>query len=141
MDAFSPNFFAMVAALISLQEAADELGVHYMTAYRYVRTGRLPAVKEGAEWRVDPADLALLEVGRRTTTAPVTGETEGGPDRRWRAEPLRLAGRLIDGDEPGALASRANSPESPSQSELGPLTQFGERRVERLVRVVAATWR
>ena len=92
----------MVAALISLQEAADELGVHYMTAYRYVRTGRLPAVKEGAEWRVDPADLALLEVGRRTTTAPVTGETEGGPDRRWRAEPLRLAGRLIDGDEPGA---------------------------------------
>ena len=48
----------MLDARISLQEAADALGVHYMTAYRYVRTGRLPAVKDGAEWRVDPADLA-----------------------------------------------------------------------------------
>ena len=28
---------------LTLQEAADLLGVHYMTAYRYVRTGRLPA--------------------------------------------------------------------------------------------------
>jgi MerR family transcriptional regulator, light-induced transcriptional regulator len=31
------------AGLLGLQEAADQLGVHYMTAYRYVRTGRLPA--------------------------------------------------------------------------------------------------
>ena len=32
-------------ATISLQEAADQLGVHYMTVYRYVRHGRLPARK------------------------------------------------------------------------------------------------
>ena len=25
--------------IVSLQEVADRLGVHYMTAYRYVRTG------------------------------------------------------------------------------------------------------
>src|SRR6056297_2092647 len=37
---------------ISLQDAADELGVHYMTAYRYVRTGRLEAEKAGAVWQV-----------------------------------------------------------------------------------------
>ncbi len=37
---------------LSLQEAADRLGVHYMTAYRYVRTGQLPATLVGARWRV-----------------------------------------------------------------------------------------
>lgn len=95
----------MVAALISLQEAADELGVHYMTAYRYVRTGRLPAVKEGAEWRVDPADLVDLQVGRRTHGAgapAATAASSGDRSPRWTAEPGRIAGRLIDGDEPGA---------------------------------------
>ena len=33
--------------LITLHEAAARLGVHYMTAYRYVRTGRLPAERDG----------------------------------------------------------------------------------------------
>ena len=35
-------------SLITLQEAADRLGVHYMTAYRYVRTGRMPATRARA---------------------------------------------------------------------------------------------
>ena len=43
--------------LLGLQEAADRLGVHYMTAYRYVRTGRLPATRIGSQWWVDPGDL------------------------------------------------------------------------------------
>jgi len=30
---------------LTLHEAAELLGVHYMTAYRYVRLGLLPAVK------------------------------------------------------------------------------------------------
>ncbi|HEX9991712.1 MAG TPA: cobalamin-dependent protein [Acidimicrobiales bacterium] len=42
---------------LRLQEAAERLGVHYMTAYRYVRLGLLPARKDGAEWRVRLADL------------------------------------------------------------------------------------
>jgi excisionase family DNA binding protein len=46
---------------ISLQEAASRLGVHYMTAYRYVRTGRLPARRDGAQWLVDPHDLDLIQ--------------------------------------------------------------------------------
>ena len=31
----------------TLPEVAEKLGVHYMTAYRYVRTGRLPARTRG----------------------------------------------------------------------------------------------
>ena len=46
---------APLAEPISLQEAASRLGVHYMTAYRYVRTGRLPARRDGAQWFVDVA--------------------------------------------------------------------------------------
>lgn len=79
---------------ISLDEAARRLGVHYMTAYRYVRTGRLPAVKTDGTWRVDPADVERLHRPRervRSSAAP-----------RRRDYPRRLADRLLAADEPGA---------------------------------------
>ena len=38
----------MTQRRVTLHEAAERLGVHYMTAYRYVRTGRLPAERDGA---------------------------------------------------------------------------------------------
>ena len=77
---------------LTLREAAERLGVHYMTAYRYVRTGRLPAAKEGAEWRVQPADLAVLGAA---PAAPA-------PRRRQTTHPRRFLDRLLVGDEPGA---------------------------------------
>jgi excisionase family DNA binding protein len=46
---------------ISLREAAERLGVHYMTAYSYVRTGRLPAARDGVEWRVLRATVSEAE--------------------------------------------------------------------------------
>ena len=80
---------------ITLHEAADHLGVHYMTVYRYVRTGRLPARRAGVQWMIDPVDLAEMR-------AP------GRPERRSgsvRAEgPAKLAARMTAGDEAGAWA-------------------------------------
>jgi excisionase family DNA binding protein len=78
---------------ITLREAAERLGVHYMTAYRYVRTGRLPAEREGVEWRVRPSDLeALRQPPSRTARS-----------RRTRASVVeRLVRRLVAGDEAGA---------------------------------------
>src|SRR4249920_17091 len=78
---------------ITLQEAADRLGVHYMTAYRYVRTGRLPARREGVQWMIDPADLAKMRSPERTTRGHGTVRSEG---------PAKLAARMAAGDEPGA---------------------------------------
>ena len=49
------------AETLSLHEAAAELGVHYMTAYRYVRLGMLPAHREGRSWRVLRTDLEALD--------------------------------------------------------------------------------
>ncbi len=76
---------------VSLVEAAAELGVHYMTAYRYVRTGRLAAELDGHEWRVRLDDLESFRSPRQT---PVRSAPQG------RAP--RLVDRLIAGDETGA---------------------------------------
>ena len=46
-----------VAAGIEIVEVAEQLSVHYMTAYRYVRLGILPARREGRSWRILAADL------------------------------------------------------------------------------------
>ena len=78
---------------ITLHEAAERLGVHYMTAYRYVRTGKLPAEKAGVHWMVDPADV------ERIRATPATRRRRGSV----RAEgPAKLAARMVGGDEAGA---------------------------------------
>lgn len=82
----------MADADVTLQEAADLLGVHYMTAYRYVRLGVLPATKAGGTWHVRRADIDELRAG---------GPSQPGKRRRapW-AE--RLEARLVAGDGRGA---------------------------------------
>jgi len=43
---------------MSLEEAAEALKVHYMTAYRYVRQGKLVAVRVKGQWQVTEEALA-----------------------------------------------------------------------------------
>ena len=84
---------APLAEPISLQEAASRLGVHYMTAYRYVRTGRLPARRDGAQWFVDPRDLDRMQQQDRARPA----------GRRAKADRTAiLTARMTAGDEAGA---------------------------------------
>ena len=84
---------APLAEPISLQEAASRLGVHYMTAYRYVRTGRLPARRDGAQWFVDPRDLDQMQQQDRARPS----------GRRAKADRTAiLTARMIAGDEAGA---------------------------------------
>jgi excisionase family DNA binding protein len=88
--------------LISLAEAADLLGVHYMTAYRYVRTGRLAAVKAGQEWQVDERDVHRLRDQRPATATAATAPAPP-PARPRRADHgARLVDRLLHDDEAGA---------------------------------------
>lgn len=78
---------------ISLADAADELGVHYMTAYRYVRTGRMYATKRGGKWWVDQRDVdAVREEGTGIRSSP-------GEPRALLVEPFSQ--RLIAGDVGG----------------------------------------
>jgi excisionase family DNA binding protein len=79
---------------LTLAEAAELLGVHYMTAYRYVRTGRLPARKVGQEWQVARRDVEAL--GR----AGGDRSTPGRGRRRDRSG--ALVERMTRSDEAGA---------------------------------------
>jgi len=67
-----------------------------MTAYRYVRTGRLRAVTVDGRWKVDPSDLAALG-----PAAPPRRRVRGGSRAQAATQ---LEARLVDGDEAGAFA-------------------------------------
>lgn len=67
-----------------------------MTAYRYVRTGKLEAVSVGGRWWVDPEEVAALATG----SAPRV-RVPGGS--RTKAA-VQLERRLVEGDEAGAFA-------------------------------------
>lgn len=82
----------MTSDTVSLRAAAEQLGLHYMTVYRYVRTGRLPAVKQGGQWYVDPADLDALTVGSDPASR------DGSRARAAR----QLEDRMLAADESGA---------------------------------------
>jgi excisionase family DNA binding protein len=78
---------------LSLQEAADLLDVHYMTAYRYVRTGRLIAERRGKHWYVARSSITSL----REASAP--GRKREGSTSSNRDYAAELAVLLIAGDE------------------------------------------
>jgi methanogenic corrinoid protein MtbC1 len=80
---------------IGLAEAAERLGVHYMTAYRYIRLGRLPAELHQGRWTVQVVDLDDL-------TRPPAARS---PRRhRWSQARQRLTARMLAGDLEGSWA-------------------------------------
>ena len=76
---------------LTLNQVAERLGVHYMTVYRQIRTGRLPATKVGGEWHVAEADVDALQSAPR--------RRRGTRNRQWDH---LLVQRLVAGDEQGA---------------------------------------
>ena len=81
---------------VSLHDVAEMLDVHYMTVYRYVRQGQLPATKVGRSWYVKPSDLELF----RDAKVHASEVPEGGRKVAPWAE--RLEAQLIQGDQRGA---------------------------------------
>lgn len=79
---------------LSLKECAEELGVHYMTAYRYVRLGMLPATMEGSGWQISRSDLEAFVAER---SAP-----QDASSRKQAPWGDRLEARLRAGDEAGS---------------------------------------
>ena len=59
--------------IMTLAEIAKYLGVHQMTVYRMLKSGRLPGFKLGRQWRTkkDVLDAWLLQqIDRQQTRAP-----------------------------------------------------------------------
>ena len=110
---------------LNLKQVAARLGVHYMTAYRYVRTGRLAATKVGAGWVVDVGDL-----DRFVADGPEGEGATSAATVDWRA---RLRDQLLLGDEPAAwrvveqaLASGRSATECYLDLVAGALAEIGE---------------
>lgn len=88
---------ASTDAKVDLQTAAEQLGVHYQTAYRWVRNGRLESELVGGRYLVSPTDIAELDRARRMPsppTLPRKSRLEHAADRMYDA--------LVAGDEPAA---------------------------------------
>jgi excisionase family DNA binding protein len=112
---------------LSLHEVAEILNVHYMTAYRYVRLGILPARREGRSWRIRRDDLDDY----MAKDAPRTQRGEAA----WSD---RFFNRVLAADEAGAwgvveaaLSSGMSVPEayptllSPTMLRIGELWAAG----------------
>ena len=113
---------------LTLHEVADELGVHYMTAYRYVRLGMLEATKRGRSWVVTREDLD------RFIQAPTEPSERGTAP--WDQ---RLLNRMLAPDDAGAwrvieaaLSSGVSAPDiymeviTPALREVGAKWESGE---------------
>ena len=98
---------------MDLREAAEALGVHYQTAYAWVREGTLPARKVGRGYEVSDAGVRVLAARRRQGHEPpwpvhvrdwaaqaqaLYAAITGGEETRARHQVERLASgvRLID---------------------------------------------
>jgi methanogenic corrinoid protein MtbC1 len=79
-----------------LREAAELSGLHYMTLYRHVRTGRLAASQSQGKWWLEPGALAAL--GRRQRPGRRPGPV------RWQRLGSALEERMLAGDVAGAWA-------------------------------------
>lgn len=81
--------------LLDLRSAAAELGVHYQTAYGWVRSGRLPAELVGGRYMVARDALEALRIDRSTPRRPPPPSAlrlERSADKMHEA--------LLVGDEP-----------------------------------------
>lgn len=79
---------------LDLQAAADEIGVHYQTAYKAVRDGRLPATLVDGRYRIQPNDLATFIELKRRPSKPSAPSA-----KRLRTTATKMHVALTTGDE------------------------------------------
>jgi MerR family transcriptional regulator, light-induced transcriptional regulator len=116
---------------MNLQEAADRLGVHYQTAYRWVREGQLTAVKVHSSYNVTEEELAQF-VARR---ALPSGPPERVTVRSWEVQQERLYQALLVGDEleARAIADRLHDFNVP-------LIELCEQLLAPAIRMIGEAW-
>jgi excisionase family DNA binding protein len=80
---------------LELTEAARQLGVHYQTAYRWIRSGQLPAALVDGRYRIEPEAVERLSAQRSAPRAPrALRPRQGFPGLADRAR-----AELVRGDE------------------------------------------
>ena len=115
---------------MQLRDAAEMLGVHYQTAYAWVRQGVLPARKTGRGYDVSEGDVSALAARRASGTAPQPHIQV----RDWAAQADRLHAAVMTGDETTARHLFARL------ARGVPLTDLCERIVAPALRRVGDDW-
>src|SRR5215468_10616366 len=113
---------------MQLRDAAEVLGVHYQTAYAWVRQGVLPARKTGRGYDVSESDVSALAARRASGTAPRPHIRV----RDWEAQADRLHAAIMLGDETLARHVFARL------ARGVPLTELCERVIAICERLIAA---
>ena len=116
---------------LELQDAADALGVHYQTAYRWVRSGRLPARLVGGRYHVAQDDIAQFDSARR---APSTPRPPSG--KRLQGQGERMFEALVSGDE-----AHARSITSRLLDDGTDVVELLQRVLVPALRRIGAAWR
>lgn len=113
---------------LDLDAAAEEVGVHYQTVYRWVRAGTLQADMVNGRYRVTRAALDKFNVARQTPKRP---PPPGRPRLARAAETMHAA--LSTGDESAArdlacalVAEHTSVVELIQQVFVPPLRQIGQ---------------
>jgi excisionase family DNA binding protein len=115
---------------MQLRDAAEVLGVHYQTAYAWVRQGVLPARKTGRGYDVSEGDVSALAARRASGTAPRPQIRV----RDWPAQADRLHAAIMLGDETLARHVFARL------ARGVPLTELCERVIAPALRRVGDEW-
>jgi methanogenic corrinoid protein MtbC1 len=115
---------------MQLRDAADTLGVHYQTAYGWVRQGRLPARKTPHGYEVSEGDVLELAARRAAGVEPPREVNV----RDWAAQAYRLYEALVAGDETSALRDFARL------ATGAPLTELCDLVVAPALRRVGTAW-
>jgi len=97
---------------MNLKTAALRLEVHYQTAYRWVRSGRLVAVKVGSGYEISEAAVARLEAQRAATERmpePAEPAVRLSPDATSLDDALHVLDLMVDAVtlESAAVGERA----------------------------------
>jgi excisionase family DNA binding protein len=82
---------------VDLSTAAEQLSVHYQTAYRWVRSGALVGVKIGSVYEVSEEEVVRVKRLRSTPVQPPRTVLV----RHWSRQVERLESLLVLGDEVG----------------------------------------
>jgi MerR family transcriptional regulator, light-induced transcriptional regulator len=119
---------AVTGEALGLHAVAEELGVHYQTAYRWVRSGRLPASLVGGRYAVAPEAVAQLAAERSAPRRPSARRPRGGfgglADRMFRhlvGGQERDARLLVDGlaDDGVSVTTIAQEVLAPALRRIG----------------------
>jgi excisionase family DNA binding protein len=115
---------------VQLRDAAESLGVHYQTAYGWVREGTLPARKTPRGYEVSETDVRAL-ARRRAAGAEPPRQIRV---RDWAVQADKLYEALVAGDEKRARQAFARL--SPGM----PLTDLCDLMIAPALRRIGSEW-